>query len=1149
MLEIRNLSKEYRTKGNVVKALDNISISFPETGMVFLLGKSGSGKSTLLNVAGGLDKATSGEIIIKGRNSCDFSAADFDSYRNAYIGFIFQEYNILNDFNVEQNISLALQLQGRPNDQVAVDALLAKVDLANLGKRKPNTLSVGQKQRVAIARALVKNPEIIMADEPTGALDSKTGKQVLDTLKKLSKDKLVLVVSHDREFAELYADRIIELSDGKIISDVTKNYIKAQEINKNISFVSDNILTIKEAEKLTRADVETIYQNLKDKKGEVIISSGEEQVSLVRRATRLNRDNSSEVFRDTEAVELKKYGKNDAKFIKSQLPMKRAFKMGMSALKSKPIKMIMACLLTTLSLIMFGVASTMMLYNESYSLNKALANSEQDYELIMKSYKKTNTYYREDLDTGTITDEGSYNDQVATRFGKQELQKMNTNDDNHLFAGVFNFNGTSDTNFNVAATLNDVTVPNNEECYFVNSLFGFIDADQNYMEQNGFSLSSGTHPSTSEEIAISQYTFNVMKKGMNTIEEESDVVGKKFNFRINGNKKISNLKLKVSGIYKLGDFPELFKDMSTGLEKNMNVKSKFVQYLINSYHVMGYVAPSFYDTHAPQFFEASSIGYVEPLPYRGLYMAENIGKNETVDQNDYYSFFYTPKVVNKNLESFIVYDLDGAVINYVAPKNNEVYVSYDTYVKETRDNYLTWLSKASFVLSNKDYDQEVYDKYKEDNSRTAVSKMIQRLTNYYYGDDSDYLDEDFDFNEDFTAIKALIDDYFVKLYNRYYTLNKGLSYKAAHQAYQKADNVEYTNFVNDLEAAVQEAPYDVTKIEAIDTYLKNRGGSDLILEHYNATCLANSYNYNNDETITSIYEKMTEDSVECNAEEYQYLLNFINNEITISTTDISELLDIGYQPGNVDDELITTTSPKLKYKNYHNVSGEMEVIGYFKTESYTSSYLVSEEFMSANAELSGDYYYVESKTTYQKPTDEKYQFAITKTEYTQNQIENLLSDFDSYNYEMTNNTYKQLTIYLMLIEALETAFLSTGVVFSIFAALMLLNFIASSISSKTKEIGILRAIGARGNDLFKIFFSEAGVVAALCAGLGIVVSALICWRLNVVMARDVGIQLLNFGILNILSIILGSLVIASIGTFLPVWRASRRSPVDSIRTL
>ena len=218
MLEIKNLCKTYKSKGGVVvKALDDVSIKFPEKGMVFLLGKSGSGKSTLLNVTGGLDKPDSGEIIIKGRNSNTFSGADFDSYRNTFIGFIFQEYNILNEFNIEQNISLALQLQGKKNDKEAVEDILKQVDLQGYGKRKPNTLSGGQKQRIAIARALIKNPEIIMADEPTGALDSNTGKQVFDTLKKLSLEKLVIIVSHDRDFAEIYGDRIIELADGKII--------------------------------------------------------------------------------------------------------------------------------------------------------------------------------------------------------------------------------------------------------------------------------------------------------------------------------------------------------------------------------------------------------------------------------------------------------------------------------------------------------------------------------------------------------------------------------------------------------------------------------------------------------------------------------------------------------------------------------------------------------------------------------------------------------------------------------------------------------------------------------------------------------------------------------------------------------------------
>ena len=163
MLQVSNLTKIYKTKGGVeVKALDNVSLSFPETGMVFLLGKSGSGKSTLLNVCGGLDSPTDGEIIVKGRSSKNFSQSDFDSYRNTYIGFIFQEYNILNEFSVEDNIALALELQGKPKDKKAIAQLLEDVDLSGYAKRKPNTLSGGQKQRIAIARALIKTPEIII---------------------------------------------------------------------------------------------------------------------------------------------------------------------------------------------------------------------------------------------------------------------------------------------------------------------------------------------------------------------------------------------------------------------------------------------------------------------------------------------------------------------------------------------------------------------------------------------------------------------------------------------------------------------------------------------------------------------------------------------------------------------------------------------------------------------------------------------------------------------------------------------------------------------------------------------------------------------------------------------------------------------------
>ena len=278
MLEVKNLTKIYAPKGGAqVRALDGVSLRFADRGMVFLLGKSGSGKSTLLNVCGGLDAPDSGEIIIMGRSSRDFSQSDFDSYRNTFVGFVFQEYNILEEFSVADNIAIALELQGRGRDRALVDDILAKVELTNFARRKPNTLSGGQKQRVAIARALVKDPQIILADEPTGALDSETGRQILETLKILSRDKLVIVVSHDREFAEYYGDRIIELKDGKVISDVTKVRAEARE-QGNITF-SGGAITIKKGALLTCDDLRSINDYLASSPNGAVLTNAAEDMS------------------------------------------------------------------------------------------------------------------------------------------------------------------------------------------------------------------------------------------------------------------------------------------------------------------------------------------------------------------------------------------------------------------------------------------------------------------------------------------------------------------------------------------------------------------------------------------------------------------------------------------------------------------------------------------------------------------------------------------------------------------------------------------------------------------------------------------------------------------------------------------------------
>ena len=221
MIKLNGVSKSYISKSKqTVDALKDVTFDFPDKGMVFILGKSGSGKSTLLNLLGGLDAPTDGEILIDGVSMKNFTPTDYDSYRNNYVGFIFQEYNLLEDFNVRDNIALALQLSKEEDVDEKVKDALYQVELNDdYLLRRVGEMSGGEKQRVAIARCIVKDSEMILADEPTGNLDSATGESIWNILKKVSQTKLVVVVSHDRESAEKFGDRVIEIADGKVISD------------------------------------------------------------------------------------------------------------------------------------------------------------------------------------------------------------------------------------------------------------------------------------------------------------------------------------------------------------------------------------------------------------------------------------------------------------------------------------------------------------------------------------------------------------------------------------------------------------------------------------------------------------------------------------------------------------------------------------------------------------------------------------------------------------------------------------------------------------------------------------------------------------------------------------------------------------------
>lgn len=272
MIQLRNVNKYYQSGSEKIHVLNNLNYTFPDSGLVFILGPSGSGKSTLLNLLGGLDKPDSGEILIENRNISTFTKAEHTNYLNSYLGFVFQEYNILKDLTLKQNISLSLEIQGQKRKYIKqkVKQIIDEVELTGLEKRKVSQLSGGQKQRIAIARALVKDPELIIADEPTGNLDSSTSKRIFELLKKLSKNRLIIVVTHDEESANLYADDILRIDTAKL-DDENENSENSILENDHINLMPTRKLYLEKAKTPYKTILKLASKNIWRKKFQYLL--------------------------------------------------------------------------------------------------------------------------------------------------------------------------------------------------------------------------------------------------------------------------------------------------------------------------------------------------------------------------------------------------------------------------------------------------------------------------------------------------------------------------------------------------------------------------------------------------------------------------------------------------------------------------------------------------------------------------------------------------------------------------------------------------------------------------------------------------------------------------------------------------------------
>ena len=274
MLELKHITKSYKTGDFKQVVLNNVSLKFRKNEFVMILGPSGSGKTTLLNIIGGLDRYDSGNLIINGKSTKKFKDKNWDAYRNACVGFVFQNYNLISHISVYKNVEMALTLSGTKTSKkkkMVMDAL-KKVGLERHANKKPSQLSGGQMQRVAIARALVNNPDIILADEPTGALDSKTSVKIMNLIKEISKDKLVIMVTHNDELAKRYANRTIKLKDGNIISD-------SNPLNKNNE--KNSKFKIRKTKMSFLSAISLSLNNIKTKKGRTFLTAFASSIGII----------------------------------------------------------------------------------------------------------------------------------------------------------------------------------------------------------------------------------------------------------------------------------------------------------------------------------------------------------------------------------------------------------------------------------------------------------------------------------------------------------------------------------------------------------------------------------------------------------------------------------------------------------------------------------------------------------------------------------------------------------------------------------------------------------------------------------------------------------------------------------------------------
>lgn len=1100
MLVIRNLTKIYKPqKSQEIVALNKLNINFGDKGVVFVLGKSGCGKSTLLNMIGGLDYPTSGEIIIEGKSSSTFSKSDFDNYRNTYIGFVFQEHNLLNDFNVEQNILLATELQGKLREKNMVSQLLKDVDLEGYENRKIDTLSGGQKQRVTIARALIKNPKIILADEPTGALDSKNGKDVLDQLKRLSKEKLVIVVSHDRESAEKYGDRIIELSDGTVIKD------------------SNN-------------DAKESAENSVEFKG----------------------------------------------FIKSKMPLLKSLRMGFSFFKKKPFKLSFTVLLSSIAFALFGTASCFALYDSAVTRNDALTKLKTDSELFVKKAEVDATYSLYSYYENKIIEHKNDVLSCERKISQNEIDKLNSNSKfGHDYVGVYT-NGMS----NFYVPFNDgYSSPNKSLLYSFSCFSGFAESNSEYMIRNGFSLMAGSYPENSNEIAISNYHADLILnfyKPFNSFHSYDELIGLKIKIQIeNSVLEFDDTLFTIKGIYDVGQIDKSYfdKHLSTSEEKVIDeTKSEsFTAYMKGSYKLLSFVNEKFYDKYFLVFNkEPESLVTINDVSFSGV----KIDKEpiDSVLRSTEESFVTTK--FNRQ-ENFIFYDTNGEKIPFKEPAYNEAYLFGPYYKQEHYSNIRNKIVDVFSIIEEcKNLNTELdLDIVLQDKAFKEIFDSISRIAET--ADNLSIIGTMLSNEKYKNNLDTITNNYFPECYRRVYLwtyLTKLVEYNEIgnfgyEQLNPNGGTSEWETFSKIIEGdrtdknTFDEAENTIKSSEQLAVF------SDRIVQY--ETTKNNRFIFQQNHSFEDAFKQIDFKiqngiGLEITPSEWNdfsslYLTNietYINdNSLFVEYLPLcfrSGLVSFDSKTDVLEFENNTAFPEKLYYKNYEGRSGEIKVLGYYYpcegSYKYPSkNYFINESFASSIGHKPSSVYYYDFIVNYKQDDGAKYDRVITKSGFGVNEIHEITKREKGYSLYFTNESLVSIENFVSSFSIISKVFLGVGAFVGAFAVALIMNFISNSISSKKKEIGIIRGLGGRSSNVFQIFSFESLFVGSLSGIVASIFTLITSILFNRFTGDYLNLKVLNFNYLNFLIVFILSVSVSFIASLFPILINNKKAPVDLLR--